>query len=258
MTNCVKLVCAGDQAFSQTHTIPWRLKSDVCLVSYEKEVMPLAKCIAKVAVEKGLAEIQVWDHVLEAKKVGSWHFQSLCVQGGEGPDASDVPFRYTVREPEGNTNAFKPNPVSAEAGTYKSPSIGAIFLGQLQQVPRVHGNKIASLVWEAGSGFISEHVVAGDGAKLPGEDPGHKAEGLHDSSFQHSTEDMGAALVNEPRSKFFLFCGQHCVAALNCLFNAPGLAGLWKLKLLANNHELVVFLICPECADGSAGSSDET
>ncbi len=46
----------------EQHTIPWRLASDVDLVSFEKQSMPLCTLMCKVARDRGIGDISVYEH----------------------------------------------------------------------------------------------------------------------------------------------------------------------------------------------------
>ena len=47
--------------------IPWVLKSDLDIIGYDKEAIPLCKFMRRLAVEGGLADLDVEFHVLVPK-----------------------------------------------------------------------------------------------------------------------------------------------------------------------------------------------
>lgn len=47
--------------------IPWVLKSDLDIIGYDKEAIPLCKFMRRLAVEGGLADLDVEYHVLVPK-----------------------------------------------------------------------------------------------------------------------------------------------------------------------------------------------
>lgn len=46
------------------HGVPWRLRNDLSLIAFEKELMPMCQLLRKLAVDNGLSEVQLPDHIL--------------------------------------------------------------------------------------------------------------------------------------------------------------------------------------------------
>ncbi|CAK9091359.1 FO synthase subunit 1 [Durusdinium trenchii] len=123
---------AGD-AKSETHGIPWRLTSDFDLVSYKKVIMPLCQLLRKLAIDQGLSEIEVCDHVLKPR----------LAEDGVLP----ICFRYVIAPVESKaTNVFKPQP-AGDGGSdpVRHQTLGSSLAGNFD---KLIGNKRASLVWE--------------------------------------------------------------------------------------------------------------
>lgn len=49
---------------AEKEVVPWRLQSDLELVYYERQLIPLCQVLRKLAIEKGIAEIEIEDHIL--------------------------------------------------------------------------------------------------------------------------------------------------------------------------------------------------
>ena len=45
----------------------WRLRNDLSLAAYQKELIPMCQLLRKLAVDQGLSEVQLPDHVLKPK-----------------------------------------------------------------------------------------------------------------------------------------------------------------------------------------------
>ena len=52
---------------SEKRGVPWRLPHDRALVTFERKLMPLADFLWFCATSKGLAEVEMTDHVLTQK-----------------------------------------------------------------------------------------------------------------------------------------------------------------------------------------------
>ena len=64
-----------------------------------------------------------------------------------------VPFRYQVGATEVmKTSCFRPNAIGPnfDPEKHKPSSLGAVYMGQMNRVPRQDINKKVALVWEAG------------------------------------------------------------------------------------------------------------
>lgn len=46
------------------HTLPWRLDSDLNIVAFDKVPMPVCNFLCKMAQERGISEVAIWDHEL--------------------------------------------------------------------------------------------------------------------------------------------------------------------------------------------------
>ena len=51
--------------YAEKEVVPWRLRKDLDLVYYERQLLPLCQVLRKLAIEKGIAEIEIEDHVLK-------------------------------------------------------------------------------------------------------------------------------------------------------------------------------------------------
>jgi len=71
-----------------------------------------------------------------------------------------VPWRYEVRA-ETATNCFKPNPLPGnfDHESHKTATLGAVFMGALNRVPRQSTSPHASLVWEVGLELFGTGMV---------------------------------------------------------------------------------------------------
>lgn len=65
--NCVLACLPGDIASADKNCIVWHLTSDQQLVSYKKRPLPLCELLRSLAVERGLAEVAVEDHVVKQR-----------------------------------------------------------------------------------------------------------------------------------------------------------------------------------------------
>ena len=64
-----------------------------------------------------------------------------------------MPFRYQVGPTEVmKTSCFRPNPIGPnfDPEKHKPSTLGAVYMGQMNRVPRQDINKKVGLVWEAG------------------------------------------------------------------------------------------------------------
>ena len=64
-----------------------------------------------------------------------------------------VPWRYDVKpDPSMSTNCFKPNALAGnfDHQAHKPATLGCVFAGAMNKVPRQATCKHAALVWEAG------------------------------------------------------------------------------------------------------------
>ena len=57
----------GGVASAEKTCIAWHLTSDQQLVSYKKKPLPLCELLRSLAVERGLAEVAVEDHVVKQR-----------------------------------------------------------------------------------------------------------------------------------------------------------------------------------------------
>lgn len=162
LRKCLLVSTAGEDITPSG--LPWALKSDVELISYQKEVMPLCALLRKLALEKGLAEVEVEFHVVVPKTIPAAVtrlFDGPPSVSQDGGDPTPVSFRlvqltrlqlrcrYDVARTESKKTAvFKPMQQDGEnLDSMKKAVLGAVFLGSMQKVPR--SNKKAALVWEA-------------------------------------------------------------------------------------------------------------
>lgn len=168
--------------------ILWKSTSDRQLVamSDSKKILPIAEVVCDVARERGVTEVVMLDHTMEAKMeaccpLHSWVFLKrffkkhshigldLCTvlsvgsasshsrqddgSGGKRP----MQYRYTI-VPCASVNAFKPKEVAPDAGrlNMRSPELGGIFAKRCQQIPVADH---CSMVWEA-IPFVPHHDTA--------------------------------------------------------------------------------------------------
>ena len=73
-----------------------------------------------------------------------------AADGSEGSPVL-VPWRYEVTMDEAS-NCFKPNPLAAnfDHNNHKPVTLGAVFQGAMNRVPRQTTTSKGALVWEAG------------------------------------------------------------------------------------------------------------
>lgn len=65
-----------------------------------------------------------------------------------------VPFRYNVGANQAmKTSCFKPNAVapSFDPEKHKTSTLGAVYVGQMNRIPKQDQNKKIGLVWEVSS-----------------------------------------------------------------------------------------------------------
>lgn len=65
--DCMLACLPGDVTSTEKTCIIWRLTSDQQLVSYKKRPLPLCELLRSLAVERGLAEVAVEDHVVKQR-----------------------------------------------------------------------------------------------------------------------------------------------------------------------------------------------
>ena len=85
----------------------------------------------------------------------------MCAAVEAGGDPSLVPYRYNLTATSsGKTNCYKPNNLAAnfDHQSHKPWSLGAVFQGNLQHVPRQDTSKTAAVVWEAVVAFLEETI----------------------------------------------------------------------------------------------------
>ncbi|CAK9096397.1 FO synthase subunit 1, partial [Durusdinium trenchii] len=113
------------------HGVPWRLRNDLSLIAFEKELMPMCQLLRKLAVDNGLSEVQLPDHILTPR------------MGGTVP----VCFRYEIKPVASmTTNVFKPVREDREDPDWRHSTLGGYFVGHMEKLV---DNKRASVVWEA-------------------------------------------------------------------------------------------------------------
>ncbi|CAK9078225.1 unnamed protein product [Durusdinium trenchii] len=115
------------------HGVPWRLRNDLSLIAFEKELMPMCQLLRKLAVDNGLSEVQLPDHILTPR----------MAEGGTVP----VCFRYEIKPVASmTTNVFKPVREDREDPDWRHSTLGGYFVGHMEKLV---DNKRASVVWEA-------------------------------------------------------------------------------------------------------------
>ena len=155
---------------AETHTLPWRLESDMTLVAFEKAPMPFCQFLCKIGQERGITDLAIWDHeCMQKMEPAPWlnlrpkptyfaqTFDSQTrSQAPAGTDKSGptlVPWRYDVKpDPSMSTNCFKPNSLASgfDHSAHKPSTLGCAFGGAMDKVPRQSSCSHAGLVWEAG------------------------------------------------------------------------------------------------------------
>eukprot|EP00435_Cladocopium_sp_Y103_P062114 s625_g23.t1 len=84
----------------EIHGVVWRIKDDLQLLSYQKELMCTCQLLRKLAIENGLSSIEVADHALK---------QRMLEAATPGMEATPACFRYVIQPVESqSTNVFKP------------------------------------------------------------------------------------------------------------------------------------------------------
>ncbi|CAL1145066.1 unnamed protein product [Cladocopium goreaui] len=125
----------GDPS-AEKDVLPWRLSSDLSLVSSDRTWYPVCKFLRKLATEQGIGELEIEDHQLEPR----YH------AAVDGADPVPVTFRYAITPLRSKaTHVYKPNGLSEGRDQIASTMIGAVFAGNFDKLVK---NKICSVVWE--------------------------------------------------------------------------------------------------------------
>ncbi|CAK9050867.1 unnamed protein product [Durusdinium trenchii] len=123
----------------EKNALPFRLQSDLTLVSYQKAAMPLCEMLRTLASEDGIAQIDLEDHELASR----------VHPAEDGADPIPISFRYELKPKSTKTaNVFKPNSPSVPASKeIRSSMLGACFAGSYEKLLQQSQSKFA-LVWE--------------------------------------------------------------------------------------------------------------
>lgn len=107
---------------AEKDVLPWRLSSDLSLVSSDRTLYPVCKFLRKLATEQGIGELEIEDHQLEPR----YH------AAVDGADPVPVTFRYAITPLRSKaTHVYKPNGLSEGRDQIASTMIGAVFAGNL-------------------------------------------------------------------------------------------------------------------------------
>ncbi|CAL1165182.1 unnamed protein product [Cladocopium goreaui] len=123
---------------SELSGICFRFPNDLALVSHERKCMSLAEYSHICCTVHGVASFELANHLIVQKQYPP------AEQGQEG---LPVPYRFQVSPAaNGKCNVFKPNVISSDSGAVRHATIGALYVGHMDKLPKTQS---ACTVWEA-------------------------------------------------------------------------------------------------------------